>query len=89
MNKRDTKFAGFAKAVVQECMSVHDGAMDASDWWQEQAQKIIAQRAYDLAFHVMSSTSVGLAAENEGGELSRKENMRYIPDMTEWPEVSK
>lgn len=69
---RDTQFSKFADGVVQEIVSVHDGAFQASDWWQEQVSKIIARRAYDFARYV-SRCNGGLAD---------------IPDVTKLPEVS-
>ena len=51
MSARETQFAGFAKALLEELLSQRDGALDYSEWWQRQAEAIIARRAYDLVRH--------------------------------------
>ena len=88
MSARDTQFAGFAKLVVED-LRLHGGfpmrPVNRSEV-RPLIERIIARRAYDLAYHVMSETTVGMAAENEGGELSRQENIDAIPDLTHWPE---
>jgi hypothetical protein len=87
---RDTQFAGFAKALWDELPDVPDDhfQVNAYDDWSTACEKILTQRAYDFAYHVRSEVSIGIAAENEDGELARRENMRYIPDLAELPEVS-
>lgn len=89
-NPRDTQFLGFAQLLIPEIDEVI-GAV--TEWGVEHdiddeakvAQELysrwrtlIAQRAYDLACHVATTT---LTVAH--GDMSK------IPDLTQWPEESK
>lgn len=73
-NPRDTHFAGFAKAVVEEMYKLEfwiEPGLEYDDMRQAFAD-IIARRAYDLACHVATHT-----------QLTAHGDMSKIPDMPE------
>lgn len=84
-NQRDTQFRDFAKLLWSEIKD-HFG-----DWWEadntnvnNEAQEVIARRAYDLASHIVSSC---VDQEEEcRHRCYREELLRDIPDMTELPD---
>lgn len=89
MNTRNTQFASFAKLLLKEMMEEEFGQLNVNAFDTGKLanlEEVIARRAYDLAYHVMSETTVGMAAHNESSELARQENIRYIPDLTHWPD---
>jgi hypothetical protein len=94
---KDTQFQGFAKLLVDELTSLElmyggvaiDEASIMSRYYREAWETIIARGLYDFAKHTMSHVGQGMAAENEGGPKYLEENMRCIPDMTEWPKETK
>lgn len=88
MSDRDTQFQGFAKALVDELMSLElvyagvtiDSPSSMSRYYREEWEKIIARRAYDLVLHTVECVDmVDLA------RLFRQEIAERIPDMTELP----
>ncbi len=79
MNKdeRDTKFLGFAKLLADELLP-YDGYQFGTD-----SIRLIAQRAYDLAYHILIHETMDVEAEDY---RSIDEVMaRDIPDLTAWP----
>lgn len=82
---RDDQFAGFAKKLLDELLSIQGVYIDTMQedwraWWEE----TIAQRAYDLVTHTMKYLDDHPSREDC---LSHPdEPISYIPDMTEWPE---
>jgi hypothetical protein len=78
---RNTQFAGFAKALVDDLFK------EGSAWLKrEQCEKIIAQRAYDLVAHTLNMVPhLMQVAENA---QAVEEVIVFIPDLTELPEVS-
>ncbi len=90
MTDRDTHFAGFSEshylelsdlfAEMYACQITNDHS--GEDQARYTIQTLMAQRAYDLAYHTMANVTQGMAAENEHRpDLAR--NMRYIPDLTQ------
>ena len=81
---RDTQFAGFARALVDELRKVQQSSTTL------QSEKIIAQRAYDLTQHAVGYTLEYL--HDCGLRTPGSMNLSIqpsIPDMTTLPEVSK
>lgn len=89
--ERNEHFKGFAKLLWQDLLNANgmgyidvntdDDGVDPTDYLA-----IIAQRAFDLAVHVMEHTSEWLAAEREVEFISAQDAVNeYIPDLTEWP----
>jgi hypothetical protein len=86
MSNRDTQFQSFAKLLLDELVA--DGSIEIDTGWDtedskayDDAQAIIARRAYDLAVHVLNSQhEISVSA-------STAEERLYcsIPDMTELP----
>ena len=66
---RDNQFAGFAKMLWQELYHEIDWQQDSG----ENAEQIIAQRAYDLVMHAVSETTGAKSID-------------HVPDMRQWPE---
>lgn len=77
---RDTQFAKFAALLLEEILGQHDGMLDVSDRWKEQAQLFIAQRAYDFAEHVLGT------AEVDPCGVPTSDLVKKVPDLIEWPE---
>lgn len=83
---RDTQFSGYAKLLVEELLAKMKYSIGRTSQDIEKGlEDLVARRSYDFAKHTMSHVGQGMAAENEGGPLYLEENMRCIPDMTEWP----
>ncbi len=89
MTDRDTQFAGFAKLLWREMLDLK-GYIDESDSWiygdneSPEYELLLAQRAYDLAVHVLEHADT---EEFWGGYVqSRPSAVRDIPDLTQWPE---
>jgi hypothetical protein len=83
--ERDTHFQGFARllwtAIVQ---SPEWPYISLSEEEIQQAENIIAQRAYDFAKHVLDETTeydLWIFKQSDEG----LENI--VPDLTEWPET--
>lgn len=70
--ERDTKFAGFARAVIDELVS-----KSPSEWGYDEACLLIARRAYDLVEHATKE----LLASAWFADW-----MLYVPDLPELPE---
>lgn len=75
VSERDTKFVGFANALIDDLRrNVGMGNDERLPYTQ-----LIAQRAYDLACHVVRETIGGTATEI----------VKCIPDLTKLPEEPK
>ncbi len=84
--ERDIHFQGFAKLLVQELIDqyiivAHPKAIEGM---RPDAEKIIAQRAYDLAYHFIESNYKHRGTFR--GEIHMSVSM--MPDLTEWPNTS-
>jgi len=73
--ERDTKFLGFAKLLSDEIQDALRVASDTENLF-ELEHKIIAQRAYDLALHIVDAVRETTLPESIVSD---------IPDLTEWP----
>lgn len=80
MSVRDTKFAGFARAVVDELVS-----NGPSGWGYDEVSLCLARRAYDLVTHAFEAVNP-IALQST---LDEEEVTRTIPDMPELPEDEK
>lgn len=85
----ETQFAGFAALLYEELANAApvylDGVIRRGQLSRAQCEQIIARRAYDLAYHTLSHTTQGMAADCES--ISQiAETVASIPDMTTWPE---
>ena len=80
-NERDTHFFGFAKLLVAKLEK--DGFV--TPVYGVRPYTLIAQWAYDLVYHTLSNTTQAMAAECEHRPAIAEE-IRHIPDLTEWPE---
>ena len=72
-NDRDTKFQGYAKLLFTELQDIMASGLPIDVTFQKQ-QELLAQRAYDLALHILIYDAT--------------ENLTWIPDLTEWPATS-
>lgn len=77
MSNRNTQFQGFAKALTDELVKylTSRGGLTLDEIEQEW-NKVIARRSYDLAFHVIKTTTLG-------GDP--REIIRSATDLTELP----
>lgn len=84
-NDRDTHFLGFARLLLQEMVEHRFlSGEDASLYYGGKLESLIAQRAYDLAYHFIES-----AYQHRGefrGEIHA--SVQMLPDLTQWPESS-
>lgn len=84
---REDQFRQWAKTVLDHMLSKRDGMIQTSDWWQEQAQSILARAAYDLAQHAIGYSLEYLhecGLSTSGSMNSRIQ--RVIPDLPALPE---
>lgn len=91
--ERDTHFAGFAKLLWDELLKANEtadmaGYIDANESTDPTDPtnylQIIAQRAYDLAYHFIES---GYARRGTfRGEVHQ--SVKMLPDLTEWPKAN-
>ena len=80
MANRDTQFQGFADLLLQEILL--DVPLSGQDRLLRQAiQTLIAQRAYDLACHVVEYSGGADMADWPDSEI-----ISNLPDLTQWPE---
>lgn len=87
--RRDTQFQRFANLLWDELMERRGGWIDVSDAgldeeWMAEYKLLIAQRAYDLALHVLKAVphlQVVCANKQEAEEV-----MPFLPDMSQWPQ---
>lgn len=97
MSARDTQFAGFARALLDEIESVSADYspppgryITGSPKWEEVVRGIIARRAYDLVEHTLDACD---QLESDAGLESHGFTSDYllssIPDLTTWPEETK
>jgi len=82
--ERDEHFQGFARLLWSELQTaLHDLIREPED--------IIAQRAYDLAVHIIENLSLHdfepYTYEVAKAEITEDEDnpISHIPDLTEWP----
>lgn len=86
MSKRDTHFAGFATLLTQELNEAWDRYRE-NTWstsyeeYFQGVQQLIARRAYDFAFHVLSSASPFASPVVIQRRLDGLSNMECWPDM--------
>lgn len=82
-DERETKFAGFARLLMNELLG-DAGYIDIHKFWDSEEvavyEQIIAQRAYDLVTHTIDSTFVNLSTGDD-----RAGALEAVPDLTEWP----
>lgn len=79
MNERSTKFAGFAKLLQDDL--AHSGYDEIGYRSGETTKRIIAERAYDLVRHAISSIG-----PYHLDVLTTEETIEDIPDLTAWTE---
>lgn len=90
-NPHDTHFAGFAAALFQEMQADLTALFVALGNRREQditsaeqiIQQLIAQRAYDLAMHVINN----LSSYDYDVEPYKAQLINRVPDMPALPEV--
>ena len=85
-NERNTKFLGFAQ-LLQDELAEHTKntfleQVDTVRFMREQ-RTIIAQRAYDFAYHTLYETSQGMDRV-----FGIPYKLEQVPDLTEWPPTS-
>lgn len=82
-NARDTKFAGFAKALVEDLFRFH--ALDGRTFVNQgdKIEQIVARRAYDLVEHACKNVNDDQA--RAGMILHPNAMLRAVKDMTELP----
>ena len=106
-NERDTYFQGFAQLLWDELKEFdpYDFDLTAKDSWQilhngegfdpsileEHIKRIIAQRAYDLVFHILKNAD-DLYLDMGGykdfpSDDTVVQNMKHLPDITQWPTI--
>ena len=81
MTERDTHFAGFAELLHTDLQDIMAGGYPIDVTFQKQ-QQLIAQRAYDLAYHILYYEG----DPDPVTDWSLENILRRIPDLTEWPE---
>ena len=85
-HERDTKFAGFAKlleAELSETLEVYFDVPNATEEQIRDATRLrIAQRAYDLAYHIILHEDVPRNIQVEPDDY-----LRGIPDLAECTET--
>lgn len=94
VSERDTKFAGFAAALLKEIDdAIGKQSKEAEKYglsdkdekrYAHELGTIIARRAYDLVKHTIECTE-----HIDLDRLSSDEHTERIPDLTELPEVAK
>lgn len=78
---RDTHFAGFAKALLDEIQAEYGGYVDVTPALP-QLQTLIAHCAYDLVLYALDTMNpISLQCYETTEEIIARE----IPDMTELP----
>ena len=84
---RDTHFAGFAKLLTQELVEQYMIVMQprALEGARPYIEKLIAQRAYDLAWHVIDALKPSIYT-NTFTPDNQDEVFKGIPDLSTWPE---
>ncbi|HYU72839.1 MAG TPA: hypothetical protein VEL31_09175 [Ktedonobacteraceae bacterium] len=95
--ERNEHFQGFAKLLQQELYDLLDQHTHELDIdiafdhakWVKQNQLLIAQRAYDLVFHLLQDGDpIDLDTSGNYGKPDDEDVHRRItnlPDLTEWP----
>ncbi|SRR6266851_3375004 len=92
-NARDAQFTKFAELLAEE-LKTH-GLLDLGnrmlplvnvDLDYEEVKRIITQRAYDLAYHVIDSCNDQESAMmSDVNHIDVDSMLPNVPDMTEWP----
>ncbi len=96
MNERDTHFQGFAKLLWDELVELNKGGyIDVSSYFDDgidptNYRLLIAQRAYDLAVHLLENIHEWDIEDyrGESGTFSTNDLasiFKSIPDLTAWP----
>lgn len=87
MSERDTHFQGFAELLVLQFDGLSLRYKDWPDWREldRQMKLVIAQRAYDLACHVLEHATSEVVGEFFGNRIPYIIDTD-IPDLTQWPE---
>lgn len=84
-NNRDTQFLSFAKNLNDEIIQAGiDGIYDENP--ELYCQRLIAQRAYDLACHIVEHIDEDIAWRMDKGYTASQIVENDVPDMTELPE---
>ncbi len=89
--ERDTHFQGFAKLLWQDLLNANRGLLedrtgidaDNDSSLYPEFERVIAQRAYDLAVHVFNHTTEAMTLFDSFAVLAE---LNEIPDLTEWPQ---
>ncbi len=83
---RETQFAGFAKLLVDQMLALPGVVVESAyEYAPAEWEKIIAQRAFLLAIHVVQFTSERNLKMMHAGMLSAAQCVDQIPDMVDWP----
>ena len=91
--ERDTHFQEFAWLLFPEISSrfftlyariEEHRPIEELDAIEDEIRTLLAQRAYDLAIHVQMHTNISVN-ELEAAHITPQDNVKAIPDMTEWP----
>lgn len=80
---RDMQFRGFAKLLMDKLKAFEATYTDGGGFNQDEnsdRELIIAQAAYDLAFHVIDNSR-----SNDMEDWYAEQIIPYVPDMTELP----
>lgn len=90
-NERDTHFAGFAHMLFAELrqLEAHSRPFDSLsdfDTYASNAEILIAQRAYDLVEHVMSTANERMNLKLTNDQINAWIKLG-IPDLIKWPDL--
>lgn len=81
MSNRDTQFADFAELLTAEIA-------DTDGWNLADVEKLVAQRAYDFAYHVLYCDGIDSSCWNgRASDIYKRETLSRVnalPDMVEW-----
>ena len=89
-NERETHFQGYAKLLwdeIRDCLREHHVYLDTIGHWDEAQQAmhvLIAECAYDLAWHVMDALKPSIYLSTFAPD-TQDEIFKSIPDLTAWP----
>ncbi|GAC1661669.1 MAG: hypothetical protein PVS3B3_32390 [Ktedonobacteraceae bacterium] len=81
MSDRDTQFAGFAELLLAEIA-------DPDEWKLADVEKLVTQRAYDFAYHVLYCNGIDSSCWNgRASDIYKRETISKVnalPDMIGW-----
>ena len=83
-NDRNEQFKGFARLLLEELKECGATPKFLSAYYAEQAEQIIAQRAYDLIYSIAEHAYTSRGLPPMVGEIHQ--TVKMVPDLTEWPE---